>query len=113
AEDVTYFDPVTAARINGLAAMTEYYRPWTGKIKVDRYEILNPVVVVTDEMAVLSYNLINFVEADGAERPLNRWNSTAVYRRRDNTWQIVHSHWSFIQPSLTNGSVNVNAGLMA
>src|SRR6478752_302082 len=61
AADVTYFDPVTASRIDGHEAMTEYYRPWIGKIKVDRYEILNPSAVVTDDMAVLTYNLVNFV----------------------------------------------------
>jgi ketosteroid isomerase-like protein len=114
AADVTYFDPVTAARIDGLEAMREYYRPWTGKIKVDRYEILNPSVVVTDDMAVLTYNLVNFLkEASGAERPLNRWNSTAVYQRRGTTWRIVHSHWSFTQPALASASGDTDAGLMA
>jgi uncharacterized protein (TIGR02246 family) len=103
AEDVTYFDPVTAARIDGLEAMREYYRPWTGKIRVDRYEMRNPRVAVTGDMAVLTYNLINFVsDAVGAERLLNRWNSTAVYRRRDAVWRIVHSHWSYIQPALAD-----------
>ena len=107
AADVTYFDPVTAARIDGLEAMTDYYRPLTGKIRVDRYEMPNPRVVVTDDMAVLTYNLINFVsDAGGAERLVNRWNSTAVYQRRDTTWKIVHSHWSYIQPTLVNGSGN-------
>src|SRR5437016_4564588 len=77
AADVTYFDPVTEARIEGLEAMREYYRPWTGKIRVDRYEMLNPRVVVTDDIAVLTYNLLNFVrDTDGAERLVNRWNST-------------------------------------
>ena len=103
AADVTYFDPVTDARIDGLEAMTEYYRPWTGTIKIDRYEILNARVVVTGEMAVLTYNLVNFLtDADGSERLVNRWNSTAVYQRRGDDWKIVHSHWSFIHPNLAN-----------
>ena len=63
AEDVTYFDPVTAARIDGHDAMREYYRPWIGKIKVDRYEILNPSAVVTDDIALLTYNLVNFLRS--------------------------------------------------
>jgi ketosteroid isomerase-like protein len=103
AADITYFDPVTAARIDGLAAMKTYYEPWTGKVRVDRYDMLNPRVVVTDDVAVLTYNLVNFISgADGAERLLNRWNSTAVYRRHDMTWKIVHSHWSYTQPTLVN-----------
>jgi ketosteroid isomerase-like protein len=103
AADVTYFDPVTAERIDGLDAMRAYYRPWTGKIRVDRYDMLNPRVVVTDDVAVLTYNLVNFIrDVDGAERLLNRWNSTAVYRRSETTWNIVHAHWSYIQPTLAN-----------
>ena len=114
AADVTYFDPVTAARIDGREAMGAYYRPWIGKIKVDRYEILNPSAVVTDNIAVLTYNLVNFLrEADGTERLLNRWNSTAVYQRHGTEWKIVHSHWSFTQPTLVASNVNPEAGLMA
>jgi len=114
AAGVTYFDPVTASRIDSHEAMREYYRPWIGKIKVDRYEILNPSVVVTDDMAVLTYNLVNFVrETDGTERLLNRWNSTAVYQRHGTEWKIVHSHWSFTQPTLVATNVSSEAGLMA
>jgi ketosteroid isomerase-like protein len=114
AEDVTYFDPVTAARLDGHDAMTAYYRPWIGKIKVDRYEILNPSVVVADDIAVLAYNLVNFLrDANGTERLLNRWNSTTVYQRHGMNWKIVHSHWSFTQPTLVGGNVNADAGLMA
>jgi ketosteroid isomerase-like protein len=109
AADVTYFDPVTTARIDGLDAMREYYHPWTGKIRVDRCDMLNPRVVVTDDVAVLTYNLINFIsDADGAERLLNRWNSTAVYQRHNTTWKIVHSYWSYMQPTLANAEGGPN-----
>jgi len=41
---------------------------------------LNPSVVVADDIAVLTYNLVNFLrDANGTERLLNRWNSTTVY----------------------------------
>ena len=43
---ITYFDPVTAARIDGHDAMEDYYGPFTGKIHISRYEMLNPQVVV-------------------------------------------------------------------
>jgi len=29
--DVTYFDPLTAMRIDGHQAMVDYYRPWVGR----------------------------------------------------------------------------------
>ena len=41
APDITYFDPMTASRIDGHQAMVDYYGPWVGKIQIDRYEILN------------------------------------------------------------------------
>ena len=96
ADDISYFDPVTDARIDGHGAMTEYYRPWVGRIRVDRYEILNPLVVVEGDMALLTYNLVNYARNEqGDEVVGSRWNSTAVYRRIDGAWKSVHSHWSY------------------
>ena len=96
AEDVSYFDPLTAARIDGRDAMIAYYAPWSGRIRVPRYEILNPSVTVEGAMALLTYNLVNYAhDADGAETTGSRWNCTEVYRRRKDRWEIVHSHWSY------------------
>src|SRR5436309_14149229 len=61
AADITYFDPVTAARIDGHQAMENYYRPWVGKIQVARYEMINPHVIVDGNMALLTYNLVNYI----------------------------------------------------
>jgi ketosteroid isomerase-like protein len=105
AETITYFDPVIAARIDGLPAMTEYYRPWIGQIRVDRYDMINPQVVAAGGMAVLTYNLVNYVRhTDGAERVTSRWNSTAVYRRAAFGWRIEHSHWSYTLPELATSA---------
>ena len=94
--DVSYFDPLTPARIDGHAAMADYYAPWIGKIHIARYDILNPHVVVSGDLALLTYNLVNYTaDPDGSESVGSRWNSTAVYRRRGGTWQTIHSHWSF------------------
>ncbi len=96
ADGITYFDPVTAMRIDGHQAMENYYRPWVGKIHIARYELLNPHVVVEGNMALLTYNLVNyFQDADGVESVGSRWNSTAVYQYRSGTWNSIHSHWSF------------------
>jgi ketosteroid isomerase-like protein len=94
--DITYFDPMTAARIDGHAAMADYYRPWIGKIQIARYEILNPQVVVDGQMALLTYNLVNYAcDAGGVESVGSRWNSTTVYQRVNGAWKSIHSHWSF------------------
>ncbi len=100
ATDISYFDPLIAARIDGHQAMDDYYRPCIGKIRVDRYERLNPQVVVDGNMALLTYNLVNYIQdADGVESEGTRWNSTSVYQRVGGIWKTLHSHWSFTQHS--------------
>lgn len=110
ASDISYFDPATASRIDGHAAMEDYYRPWTGKIEIPRYEMLNPQVTVEEFMALLTYNLVNYVrDSDGAERVGSRWNSTTVYRRHDGKWNAIHSHWSFTRhPALQDLTVETS-----
>jgi uncharacterized protein (TIGR02246 family) len=106
ADDVTYFDPITAKRIDGLPAVAEYFRHfWAGKIEIPRYDILNPHVVTDGAVAVLSYNLVNYISAaDGSESEGTRWNSTQVYRRTGEQWRVAHVHWSFTKhPAATEG----------
>src|SRR6266487_2847923 len=94
--DITYFDPVTATRIDGHQAMVNYYRPFVGKIQIARYEMLYPHVVVEGNMALLTYNLVNYFHyAEGVESVGSCWNSTTVFQRRGSTWKTIHSHWSF------------------
>ena len=101
AREVTYFDPIQDARVDGLTSMNALLVPWTGKIQIDRYEMLNPRVQRHGDVAVLTFNLVNYrKQPDGSERPVVRWNSTEIYSRVDGQWRIVHSHWSYIRPEL-------------
>ena len=96
ATDVGYFDPMTPARLDGHQAMVDYYQPWIGRVRIARYEMLNPQVVIDGDMALLSYNLVNYLhDAQGAESVGSRWNSTTVFQRRGGSWKSIHSHWSF------------------
>jgi len=96
AADITYFDPLTATRIDGHHAMVNYYRPWIGKIEIARYDMVNPQVVIEGKMALLTYNLVNYArDAQGVESMGSCWNSTTVYQRRNGAWKATHSHWSF------------------
>lgn len=115
ASDITYFDPVTATRIDGHQAMVNYYCPWVGKIRIARYEMLNPHVVVDGTMALLTYNLVNYIrDAQGVESVGSRWNSTTVYQHRGDTWKALHSHWSFTcHPAFQNMSPEASEGLEA
>lgn len=94
APEVTYFDIGTEHRVDGHAAMTEYYRPLIGKIKIPRYEMIDPKVQRHGDVAVLTYNLRSeALQPDGKEVTV-RWNSTSVYARIGARWQMIHSHWS-------------------
>jgi uncharacterized protein (TIGR02246 family) len=97
AEDVTYFDPITETRLDGHATVAQYFRAFfEGKLDIPRYEIPNPQVIVSGDIAVLTYNLANYIRGeDGAEKAGAPWNSTQVYRRIDGQWRVVHVHWSF------------------
>jgi ketosteroid isomerase-like protein len=91
ASDVVYFDPFLPMRIDGLSSLTMYYEAIRGKIRVDRYDLLNPHVHTDGTLAVLTFN---YVSHGGSENDF-RWNCTEVYRRDPVGWRIVQTHWSF------------------
>ncbi|MBI5841625.1 MAG: DUF4440 domain-containing protein [Chloroflexi bacterium] len=92
ASDVVYFDPYLEKRIDGLEALTQYYEKIRGQIHIDRYELLNPLVQVCGDAAVLTFNYVSYT---GESQ--DRWNCTEVYRRDDDRWQIIQTHWSYTQ----------------
>ena len=99
-EDVTYFDPATEKLLVGRKAVEGHIRRLYQNPQIVRSEYLNPQVSVSDggDLAVLSYNLRNFVDDQaGGEKLLVHWNSTEVYCLIAGEWRIVHSHWSFAQ----------------
>ena len=104
APEVTYFDPMTERRVDGLKAMQEWLAPMkNAKVPFTdrRYEMIGPRVQRYGDVALLTFNIVNYGKPPNkAEQPLTRWNSTEVYRRVDGKWVIVHSHWSFIKPDV-------------
>ncbi len=104
APEVTYFDPFTDRRVDGLAAMEARLAPMRGMkspIKNPRYEISGPKVQRHGDVALLTFNLVNYGKVgDRPEGVLTRWNSTEVYARSNGTWKIIHSHWSYTKPEI-------------
>ena len=101
AAEVTYYDPSQERRIDGLPAMTAYLTPLRGKIRIDRFEMVNTKVQRHGDIAVLTYNVVNYQrQPDGTERPTTRWNSTEVFHRAGGRWRTIHSHFSFTKPEL-------------
>ena len=101
AQDVTYFDANTERRAAGLDTLQKMFAP-IGEMKAPfsdpRYEFIDPKVQHHGDVAVLTFNLLSYGKlADGVERELARWNTTEVYKRGGTTWNIIHSHWSYVQ----------------
>ena len=104
APDVTYFDPTTDARINGLDALRRRLAP-IKDLKLPftspRYEIVDPRIQERGDVTVLTFNLVNYGRfPDGHEHAYARWNSTQIYERLEGEWKILHSHWSYLRPEL-------------
>ena len=103
AAEVTYFDIGTEHRLDGHAAMSDYYRPLVGKIKIPRYEMIDPKVQRHGDVAVLTYNLRSEALQPDGKQVTVRWNSTAVYARIGGNWRMIHSHWSLTAPPCLRG----------
>jgi ketosteroid isomerase-like protein len=92
--EFTYFDPVHEKRLDGWQTVKDLYESMRGQVKMDTFEILDPVVQSTDTMAVLTYNL-----RTRAGDTLWRENCTEVYKLEGEGWRIIHSHWSLTGPA--------------
>ena len=105
ASDQTYFDPVTARRIDGQDALRKHFAPFTGKIKIEKYEMIDPMVQRSGDLAVLTFNIVNYgAQLDGGPKTTVRWNVTEVFQRLNRRWKIVHSHFSYVKPVLKEGA---------
>lgn len=90
APDVVYFDPYREARIDGLSALAALYKTLRGQVHFDRFELINPLVQASGDLAVLTFNYISYTREEAS-----RWNCTEAYRREpDHCWRIVQTHWS-------------------
>lgn len=94
-EDVVYIDPAFEYKLEGKKALEDYYNSVRGKIKIDQYEMINPTVQLSVDIAVLTYNYA--VQRDGLTFKMS---CTEIYQlNTSNQWKIIHTHWSFAQPN--------------
>ncbi len=94
ADELTYFDPRTGGRLDGISALKDYYAPIVGRVSVPRYEVLNPEIQLHGDVGVVTFNVHEYA-SDGPAS--GRWNATEVYRRFGEEWRIIHAHWSPIE----------------
>lgn len=100
-DEVTYFDPFTAKRLNGLPELSTLYRSFAGQFHFDRFEFVDPKIQLSGNIAVLTYNLITYV---GSKE--ERWNATMVYQKTRGKWKVIHTHMSLTQPKFVEKSNN-------
>jgi ketosteroid isomerase-like protein len=94
ADDITYFDPFREKRFDGFEKVKTFYESMQGAFRIDSCGMIEPVVQIAGETAVLSYNLASYIGSD-----VFREKCTEVYRQQpDKQWKIIHSHWSVITP---------------
>lgn len=93
-DDIVYFDPAFENKLEGKKALEEYYNGMRGKIKIDSYQMIKPIVQLSSDTAVLLYDYE--AHRDGQ---VFKMHCTEVYKHTSsNQWKIIHTHWSFILP---------------
>lgn len=97
-DDIVYFDPTMSRRVDGKPALAALYTEWTGTIYAARHEFINPLVQQIGDAAVLTFNFVSW----DAEGNALRWNCTEVFRRREDTWRLMQSHWSITEAGIPN-----------
>ncbi len=80
--------------MEGITALKDLFAPIVGKINVPRFEIVDPKTQLYGDLAVFTYGLDEY-GSDG--KATKNWNATDVYRRVENHWRIIHTHWSVAQ----------------
>jgi ketosteroid isomerase-like protein len=94
APEITYFHAVTEKRLDGLPAVKALFELYRGRPLFDSYEMAEPKVQVSGDIAILTYILVRHVGTS-----TTRWNATQVYQRKKDGWLVIHSHWSVTRPA--------------
>jgi hypothetical protein len=93
-EDATYFDDVAAhVRVDGIENLKKYFTSLQGQVPEHKYELINPKVQVYGEIAILTL----WYRGVLGDEILPPWKATSVYRLHNDTWKVVHAHWSEVK----------------
>jgi hypothetical protein len=92
ADDITFFNNTPAtARIDGIQAYSTLLSSWEGLIPPHKYKIVDPMIQVYDNVGIYTLHY-HAISEDG--QVLVRARATLVYRNIDDSWKMVHSHFS-------------------
>ncbi len=90
--EITVFHSIFEKRLSGLEAVRAVYEGYRGRPLFDRYDVSEPKVVVTGDVAVLTYL---FTTENGSL--VRHWQVTEIYRHGTAGWRIIHSHFSEVR----------------
>jgi ketosteroid isomerase-like protein len=94
ADDITYMDDIGASnRMSGIEACNNYLASLEGMIPPHDYEIVNPLVQLYGNIAILTFQYHGSVDG----QPGQPWKATSVYNYTDGDWKMVHANWSLIK----------------
>jgi hypothetical protein len=93
--EITYFHAITEKRIDGISGVKALFDQYRGRPLYDSYDMIEPKVQGTGDLAVLTYIL---VQRNGSIA--SRWNATQVYQKKREGWRLIHSHWSQTAPPI-------------
>ncbi len=100
AEDIIYIDPSLVKPLCGLEEYSAFLKGIEGKVHYEGSDFIDPKTVMAGDAAVLTYNYYSSKDLPDGSAAKTPWNTTEVYFRRNGSWKIVHSHWSFISHQL-------------
>lgn len=90
----SYFDAVVKNRVDSPEEIRMFLKAIDGKLFADSYEFRAPRVQISQDMAVLTYQLF----ADSSLMKM-AYNCIEVFQREaDGEWRVIHSTWSCIRP---------------
>jgi ketosteroid isomerase-like protein len=97
-DDISYFDPFVARRIDGRSTLASHYEAARGEVQYDSFELEHPRVQAFEDTAILSYVLATTGPPGATDAP-SRWKVTTVYHRSNDRWRVVHSHFALFAGS--------------
>lgn len=93
-DHVTAFDPWSNGKLEDAAAK-DHLMGFAGMIPPVAYEIVHPRVDIYGNIAILTFS-VDLTDPAGGTFAV--WNTTQVHHLTGDSWELVHSHWSFATP---------------
>lgn len=90
----SYFDAVVKERLDSPEEIRKFLKGIKGRLFADSYEFRAPRVQLSQDMAVLTYQLF----ADTSLMKM-AYNCIEIFQREaDGEWRVIHSTWSCLRP---------------